>query len=317
MAQTATAPRTAEGKPPNSRRAGRSGSQRAERLMGFMMTLPGMMLLLFFLAIPFAMAIGLSVTNQRLGSPLPLRVVGLENYTETLGDPDFWKAFVNNLWFAAIVVPLQTGLALWLATLVNRRVKGIKVFRAIYFAPVVVVMAVAATIWLLLYSPERGLVNGFLRFISFGALESNWLDSTTMALPAIILMSMWQGAGFQMVILLAGLQDIPEELYEAASIDGATKWEQFRFVTVPQLRNTLLFVVTVTSILAFRLFDQVWVMTRGAPLGNTRTMMLEMVETGFERQQIARGSAIAVIFFLIVLTLTILQRLVIKEDTGQ
>jgi multiple sugar transport system permease protein len=316
MAQTATAPRTAEGKPPG-RRAGRSGSHRAERLMGFMMTLPGILLLLFFLAIPFAMAIGLSVSNQRLGSPLPLRVVGLENYTETFGDPDFWKAFVNNLWFAAIVVPLQTGLALWLAILVNRRVRGIKVFRAIYFAPVVVVMAVAATIWLLLYSPERGLVNGFLRFISFGALESNWLDSTTMALPAIILMSMWQGAGFQMVILLAGLQDIPEELYEAASIDGATKWEQFRFVTLPQLRNTLLFVVTVTSILAFRLFDQVWVMTRGAPLGNTRTMMLEMVETGFERQQIARGSAIAVIFFLIVLTLTILQRLVIKEDTGR
>jgi multiple sugar transport system permease protein len=313
MAQTATAPRTAGGKPPS----GRSGSHRAERLVGFMMTLPGILLLLFFLAIPFAMAIGLSVTNQRLGSPLPLRVAGLENYTETLGDPDFWKAFVNNLWFAAIVVPLQTGLALWLAILVNRRVKGIKVFRAIYFAPVVVVMAVAATIWLLLYSPERGLVNGFLRFISFGALESNWLDSTTMALPAIILMSMWQGAGFQMVILLAGLQDIPEELYEAASIDGATKWEQFRFVTLPQLRNTLLFVVTVTSILAFRLFDQVWVMTRGAPLGNTRTMMLEMVETGFERQQIARGSAIAVIFFLIVLTLTVLQRLVIKEDTGR
>ena len=285
--------------------------------MGLAMTLPGILLLVVFLAVPFAMAIGLSLTNQRLGSPLPLRVVGFENYADTLGDPDFWKAFFNNLWFAAIVVPTQTGLALWLAILVNRRMKGIRVFRAIYFAPVVVVMAVAATIWLLLYSPERGLINGFLRFISFGALESEWLDSTTMALPAIILMSVWQGAGFQMVIILAGLQDIPETLYEAAVIDGATQWQQFRFVTLPQLRNTLLFVVTVTSILAFRLFDQVWVMTRGSPLGSTRTMMLQMVETGFERQQIARGSAIAVIFFLIVLTLTILQRLVIKEDTGQ
>ena len=317
MAQTAAAPQAAQEGPPPVRRAGRSRSRRADRVMGFAMTLPGILLLLFFLAIPFAMAIGLSVTNQRLGSPLPLRVVGLENYTETLGDPAFWKAFFNNLWFAAIVVPLQTGLALWLAILVNQKVRGIKVFRAVYFAPVVVVMAVAATIWLLLYSPERGLVNGFLRGISFGALESDWLDSTTMALPAIILMSVWQGAGFQMVILLAGLQDIPGELYEAAAIDGATKWQQFRFVTLPQLRNTLLFVVTVTSILAFRLFDQVWVMTRGAPLGNTRTMMLEMVETGFERQQIARGSAIAVIFFLIVLTLTILQRLVIREDINQ
>jgi multiple sugar transport system permease protein len=310
MAQTATAS-------PPGRGAARSGRGRAERLMGLAMTLPGILLLLIFLAVPFAMAIGLSVTNQRFGSPLPLRVVGLENYTETLADPAFWKAFFNNLWFAAIVVPLQTGLALWLAVLVNRKMKGIRVFRAIYFAPVVVVMAVAATIWLLLYSPERGLINGFLQFISFGALESEWLDSTTMALPAIILMSIWQGTGFQMVILLSGLQDIPEDLYEAAAIDGANRWEQFRFVTLPQLRNTLLFVVTVTSILAFRLFDQVWVMTRGAPLGSTRTMMLQMVETGFERQQIARGSAIAVIFFLIVLTLTILQRLVIKEDTGQ
>jgi multiple sugar transport system permease protein len=310
MAQTATASQLGRG-------AARSGRGRAERLMGLAMTLPGILLLLIFLAVPFAMAIGLSVTNQRFGSPLPLRVVGLENYTETLADPAFWKAFFNNLWFAAIVVPLQTGLALWLAVLVNRKMKGIRVFRAIYFAPVVVVMAVAATIWLLLYSPERGLINGFLQFISFGALESEWLDSTTMALPAIILMSIWQGTGFQMVILLSGLQDIPEDLYEAAAIDGANRWEQFRFVTLPQLRNTLLFVVTVTSILAFRLFDQVWVMTRGAPLGSTRTMMLQMVETGFERQQIARGSAIAVIFFLIVLTLTILQRLVIKEDTGQ
>lgn len=310
MAQTATAPQPGRG-------PARSGRRRADQLIGLAMTLPGILLLLGFLAVPFAMAIGLSLTNQRLGSPLPLRVVGLENYTETLGDPNFWKAFFNNLWFAAIVVPLQTGLALWLAILVNRKIKGIRFFRAIYFAPVVVVMAVAGTIWLLLYSPERGLINGFLRFISFGALESEWLDSTTMALPAIILMSVWQGAGFQMVILLAGLQDIPEELYEAAAIDGANRWQQFRFVTLPQLRNTLLFVVTVTTILAFRLFDQVWVMTRGAPLGSTRTMMLQMVETGFERQQIARGSAIAVIFFIIVLTLTILQRLVIKEDTGR
>jgi multiple sugar transport system permease protein len=127
-------------------------------------------------------------------------------------------------------------------------------------------------------------------------------------------MSIWQGVGFQMVILLAGLQDIPSELYDAAAIDGASRWEQFRFVTVPQLRNTLIFVVTVTSILAFRLFDQVWVMTRGAPLGSTRTMMLEMVEVGFERQQIARGSAIAVIFFLIVLTATLVQRMVLKEE---
>jgi multiple sugar transport system permease protein len=212
------------------------------------------------------------------------------------------------------VVPVQTALALWLAILVNQRLRGVVVFRAIYFSPVVVVMAVAATIWLLLYNPDRGLINGFLRLISFGTLESDWLRSTTMALPAIMIMSIWQGVGFQMIIILAGLQDIPGDLYEAAQVDGATRWEQFRFITLPQLRNTLIFVATVTMILAFRLFDQVWVMTRGGPLDSTRTMMLEMVEVGFERQQIARGSAIAVIFFLIVLSVTVVQRVLLKEE---
>jgi multiple sugar transport system permease protein len=127
-------------------------------------------------------------------------------------------------------------------------------------------------------------------------------------------MSIWQGAGFQMIILLAGLQDIPQELYEAASIDGASKWQQFLYVTLPQLRNTLIFVITVTLILAFRLFDQVWATTRGGPLGSTDTMMLQLVNTGYERNLIAQASAIAVIFFIVVLTLTLVQRVLLKEN---
>jgi multiple sugar transport system permease protein len=212
------------------------------------------------------------------------------------------------------VVPLQTGLALLLAVLVNQQLRAIRVFRAIYFTPVVMIMAVSATIWVLIYSPDRGMANAFLRAVSFGALESDWLDSTTMALPAVMIMSIWQGVGFQMIIILAGLQEIPAELYEASAIDGASRWQQFRHVTLPMLRNTLIFVVTVTSILAFRLFDQIWVMTQGEPLGNTSTMMFEMVQVGFERQQIARGSAIAVIFFLIVLAVTVVQRALLKEE---
>jgi multiple sugar transport system permease protein len=209
---------------------------------------------------------------------------------------------------------LQTGFALLLAVLVNRQLPGIRVFRAIYFTPVVMILAVSATIWVLIYSPDRGMANAFLRAVSFGALESDWLDSPTMALPAIMLMSIWQGVGFQMLIILAGLQEIPAELYEASAIDGANRWQQFRYVTLPMLRNTLIFVVTVTTILAFRLFDQIWVMTQGEPLGNTSTMMFELVQVGYERQQIARGSAIAVIFFLIVLAVTAVQRVLIKEE---
>lgn len=288
--------------------------KRRRQLAGLLFSLPGIVLLLLFLAGPFLMALGLSFTNERLASPLATRFIGLDNYATTLGSDSFRKALVNNIWFTAFIVPVQVALALGLAMLVNLKLRGMKTFRAIYFSPVVVVMTVAATVWLLLYSPDRGLLNGVLSVISFGTLQSDWLQSPTMALPSIMIMSLWQGVGFQMIIILAGLQDIPEDLYEAAAIDGASTWQRFTQITIPQLRNTLLFVGTVTMILAFRLFDQVWVMTRGAPLGNTNTMMLEMVNVGFEQQQIARGSAVAVIFFLIVLGLTIVQRHFLKEE---
>jgi multiple sugar transport system permease protein len=289
---------------------------RRRQLAGVLFALPGIVLLLVFLATPFLMALWLSFTNERLGSPLPTRFVGFDNYLVTFRSASFRQALVNNIWFTLIVVPVQLGLALGLALLVNQRIRGIKVFRAIYFSPVVVVMTVAATVWLLLFSPDRGLLNAFLSLVSFGTLQSEWLQSTTMALPSIMIMSVWQGVGFQMIIILAGLQDIPQDLYEAGAIDGASPWQRFAFITVPQLRNTLLFVGTVTMILSFRLFDQVWVMTRGAPLGSTNVMMLEMVNVGFENQQIARGSAIAVIFFLIVLTLTVVQRRFLKEEAN-
>jgi multiple sugar transport system permease protein len=289
-------------------------AMRRQRFTGVAFVLPGVLLLLLFLAGPFLAAIGLSFTNERLASPLATRFTGFDNYTTTLTSPSFRQALGNNLWFTAIVVPVQTAFALGLAMLVNQKLRGVRVYRAIYFSPVVMVMTVAATVWLLMYSPDRGLLNGLLSLISFGTLQSDWLQSETMALPSIVIMSIWQGVGFQMIIILAGLQEIPEEIYEAAAIDGATPWQRFVSITVPQLRNTLLFVATVTMILSFRLFDQVWVMTRGAPLGRTNTMMLEMVNVGFEQQQIARGSAIAVIFFLIVLALTIIQRRFIKEE---
>jgi multiple sugar transport system permease protein len=280
----------------------------------WLFSLPAILFLVAFLVTPFLLAVFFSFTNLRLLSPIPLRLVGLQNYVRTFQDPIFYRALTNNLLFVVIVVPIQTAFALALAMLVNRKVAGVKVFRTIYFAPVVTVMAVAATVWRLLYDPEAGFINGFLGAVSGGAVHPNWLRSTTTAFAAIIIMSIWQGVGFQMVILLAGLQDIPHDLYEAATVDGASGWQQFRFVTVPQLRNQLLFVVTITTILAFRLFDQVYVMTSGGPLDSTQTLMLMLVDVGFGKQRIAQGSAIAVIFFVIVLSISLMQRRLIREE---
>ncbi|MFW6203874.1 MAG: carbohydrate ABC transporter permease [Actinomycetota bacterium] len=284
-------------------------------MAGWLFSAPGLVLLAVFLVTPFLLAAYLSFTNERLISPLPTRWVGLDNYATTLSDPTFWAAVGNNVVFVAIVVPVQTTFALWLAVLVNSRIRGRVVFRSVYFLPVVTVMAAAAVIWTLLLNPN-GLINAVMETVTFGAFAPDWLNSTTWALPAIMIVSIWQGVGFQMVILLAALQDVPGELYEAAALDGAGTWQQFRNVTLPGIRNGLIFVVTVTTILAFRLFDQVWIMpqTPGGPLDATRTMMLEMVETGYGQQQVGRGSAIAVIFFLIVLLITLVQRRLIREE---
>lgn len=301
---------TAAGAQHRKRRRGRHTG-----LVAGLFSAPGLLLLTAFVVAPFLLAIYFSFTNERLISPLPTRWVGLDNYTDILTDATFWKAFVNNVWFVVIVVPVQTCFALWLAILVNRQFRGRVFFRTIFFLPVVTVMAAAAVVWTLLYNPN-GLINAVMETVTFGAFAPDWLNSPTWALPAVMIVSVWQGVGFQMIILLAALQDVPEHLYEAAALDGATRWQQFRNVTLPGIRNGLIFVVTVTMIFAFRLFDQVWLMPQrpGGPLDATRTMMLEMVETGFRRQQIGRGAAIAVVFFLIVLLINLVGRRFVREE---
>lgn len=293
----------------------RSEASRREARTAWLFLLPGALLLVAFVVVPFALAFVFSFTNQRLISPLPTRFIGLANYFEQLGDPLFWRSLWNNFRFAAFVVPFQTALALLLAVIVNQPVKGRVVFRTIFFSPVTVVMAAAATIWVLLFN-LNGLVNSFFEAVTLGSFTPDWLNDPRWAMWAIIIVSIWQGVGFQMVILLAALQDVPEELYEAASIDGAGTWKQFTNVTLPGIRNALIFVLTVTTILAMRLFDQPTLMPRspGGPLDSTRTMMVHMVDLGFGRQAIGRGSAIAVIFFVIVLALTLLQRRFLREE---
>jgi multiple sugar transport system permease protein len=287
----------------------------AEARTAWLLSTPALIGLTAFIVVPFLLALVLSFTNQRLISPLPTRFIGIENYLSTLGDAGFWQGLINNVWFVAIVVPLQSALALFLAVLVNSRIRGRVAFRTVYFMPVVTVMAAAAVTWTLLLNPN-GLVNAFFDVITFGTFTPDWLGSTTWALPAVMAVSIWQGTGFQMIILLAALQDVPEELYEAAELDGAGSWQKFRSVTLPGIRNGLIFVVTVTTILAFRLFDQVWIMPDrpGGPLDSTRTLMVDIVDTGVFSGNIGRGAALSVVFLCIVLVVTIVQRRLVKQE---
>lgn len=226
----------------------------------------------------------------------------------------FLKALGNTLIFVIAVAPIQGGLALALALLINQKLKGINIFRTIYFMPVVVSIVVVALLWRFFYASPNGLFNTVLSFASFGAFKPvDWLGNPATALWAILLTSVWQGVGFHMVIWLAGLQTIPNDRYEAAEIEGATSWQKFRYVTWPGLRNTAILVLIVITMQAFALFVQVDVMTRGGPLDATQSLVYQAVQRGYVQQDIAGGSAISVLLFILVLSISLLQRYLTRE----
>ncbi|MDE0307964.1 MAG: sugar ABC transporter permease [Albidovulum sp.] len=226
----------------------------------------------------------------------------------------FIKALKNTVLFVAVVAPVQSGLALILALLINRPLRGINVFRTIYFAPVVISMVVVAMLWRFIYDGQNGILNTLLGIFSFGAIEPiSWLGNTSTALPAIMAMSVWQGVGFHMVIWLSGLQTIPQPLYEVARIEGATGWQTFRYVTWPGLRNTAILVMVIITMQAFTLYPQVQVMTRGGPLDSTQSLVFQAVVRGYEKQDIAGGSAISVLLFLFVLAISLFQRYLTRD----
>ena len=285
--------------------------------MAWVFSAPAILLLLVFLIVPFLMAIGLSFTDQRLipNLNIPTRFVGFRNFVRLTADEAFLRGLLNNFYFVAVVVPVQTSMALLLAILVNQKLKRMNLFRTIYFSPVVTTMVVVAIIWTFLYNPGEGLINEFIQTITFGVLGPyDWLQNTRLVFPAIMLLSIWQGVGFQMVIYLAGLQEIPDSLYEAADVDGANRLQQFLHVTLPQLRNTTIFVVLATTILAFKLFTQVEVMTRGGPQNASMTTIVHAVHQGWGQLKVGYAAAISIVFFLIVLGVSLLQRYFVREE---
>lgn len=238
-----------------------------------------------------------------------------ENRTVILAaDVVFLRALINTLIFAGVIAPLQGGCALLLALLLNQALPYINVFRAIYFAPVVVSMVVVSLLWRFIYDGQNGLLNTMLGIVTFGSFQPvDWLGNPYTAMPALIAMSAWQAVGFHMVIWLSGLQTIPTSLYEAAGLDGAGAWQKFRYVTWPGLRNTAVLVLIVIVIQAMGLFVQVDVMTRGGPLDATQSVVFQAVQRGYDKQDIAEGSAISVVLFVIVLVITIVNRYLTRD----
>ena len=240
-----------------------------------------------------------------------------ENRTVILAsDVVFMKALVNTITFVLVVAPVQAGLALGLALLINQKLRGISFFRAVYFMPVVVSIVVVSLLWRFIYSPGDGLLNNILSGLTFGAFEPrDWLGNTSTSLASIMAMSIWQGVGFHMVIWLSGLQTISPTLYEAAEIEGSKKWQTFRYVTWPGLRNTAVLILIVITMQAFALFAQIDVMTQGGPLDSTQVLVFQAVERGYGKQDISGGSTISVILFVIVLCISLIQRYLTREKS--
>lgn len=289
--------------------------QRNERVAAYIFTAPAMILLVAFLVVPMIYTVYYSVFKYQVMRPNDITFIGLTNYTKLFQDADFWKALKNTVYFSIIVVPVQCALALALALLVSKRFKGVAVFRTMYFGPQLTSMVVISVLWAVLYNsnPNTGLINSML--VGLGMEPINFLTNEKTAMNSIIFMSAWQGAGYQMMIFLAGLQGIPSSLYEASSIDGASKFEQFLYVTLPQLKGTIKYVIMITLIQAMKLFTQPYVMTQGGPKNATKTMVYYIYTQGFQKGNFGYACAVAAVFFVIVVAMSLaMQKLTAEEE---
>ena len=271
--------------------------------------LPAMLLIGIFFFLPVAGSLILSFTDfdlYALGDRSVLRFIGVENYVRLFQNPDFGRALRNTFYYGLVGGPLSIAASLGAALLVNAKLAPLRgLFRSVYFAPYVTTLVAAAVIWRYLLNTRYGLINYGLGALGIGPVD--WLGDARWALPAIILMSIWKNFGYNMVIFVAGLQSIPDELYEAAELDGAGRWRRFRHVTLPMLAPTLGFVTIITLIGYFQLFAEPYVMTQGGPLKSTTSLVLLMYEEGFRWWRMGVAAAVAFVLFGIVLIGTAIQ----------
>ncbi|HEU6450422.1 MAG TPA: sugar ABC transporter permease [Gemmatimonadaceae bacterium] len=288
-----------------SRAAGEPGSGRAGQLF----VLPAAVLITLFFFVPVAAAFLLSFTDfdiYSIGNLSNARVVGLRNYIQLFHNPVFWSAVANTFYFALVGGPLTVAASLGAALLVNAKAVRLKgLFRTVYFVPFVTTLVAVAIVWRYLYHPRYGLLNYMLGWVGISPID--WLGDPRWAMPAIILLAVWKNFGYNMLIFIAGLQAVPDDLYEAARIDGAGALRQFRSITLPMLAPTFFFVGVVTMIGYFQLFAEPYVMTQGGPLKATTSLVLFMYTEGFRWWRMGNAAAIAFLLFVIILAWTLIQ----------
>ena len=231
--------------------------------------------------------------------------VGLANYSHALSDPVVWRALRNTAYYVVGTVPTGIVLGLALALAMNQQLHGIVFYRAIFFLPTITSSVAVAVMWAWMYNPDFGVINALLEVV--GIKGPTWLASPRWAMPAIIIMSIWRGLGYDMLLFLAGLQGIPKEFYEAAEIDGAGTWQRFRHITAPLLSPTTFMIAVLATIGSFQVFEYSYVMTRGGPMYSTMTMVLLIFQRGFESAEVGYASAIAYLLFAVILALTLVQ----------
>lgn len=276
---------------------------------------PALSAIFIFFFIPVIAAFFISFTDfdiYALGNLSTVRFVGLSNYLKLFEDPLFFTALKNTFYFVILAGPLSIIVSLGAALLLNSKLIKFKgIFRLSYFIPVVTTLVAVAIVWRFIYHPRFGIINYVLSLIGIAPVD--WLGETSTAMPAIVIMSVWKNFGYNMIIFIAGLQNIPEDLYEAASIEGAGSWQKFKSITLPMLAPTTIFISIITMIGYFQLFAEPYVMTQGGPLNSTLSIVQFMYQEGFRWWNMGYSASIAFVLFLIILIGTIIQLKVQKN----
>lgn len=286
-----------------------SESRRREVRAAFCFLLPNVLGFLVFTIGPLFASLGFSLLEWNLLKP-PV-FLGVENYVDLMRDKEFGRSLRATFYYLAGSVPLGIVVSLALAVALNQHIKGIRLFRTVYFVPVVSSMVAVALMWRWMYNPTSGVLNFMLNrtfeFLRLPITAPDWLQSPVWAMPAIIVMSVWKGMGYNMVLFLAGLQGIPRHLYEAAEIDGASRHKQFWRITLPLLTPTTFFVLIISVIGSFQVFEQAYIMTQGGPVRSTVTTVYYIYENGFQWHRMGYASAVAWALFAMILGVTLVQ----------